>query len=172
MKISIEEMFPEAFKEIRAREEANRPDTGWFACLPPDKIDAYMSKYPFKSFDEIPKDCSGLQYPSFERIEFYLPSWVAAQQYMPENRRKDPVITTINGFNLLRNLGVQAFNIDARRWHKIKNYISKGKVELPRMSDDCDGILDGRHRTLLIMQIYNITEVPVFYTRDVSSQRE
>ena len=63
-------MFPEAFKEIRAREEANRPDPRWFACLPPDKIDAYMSKYPFKSFDEIPKDCSGLQYPSFERIEF------------------------------------------------------------------------------------------------------
>lgn len=109
---------------------------------------------------------------SFERIEFYLPSWVAAQQYMLENRRKDPVLTTIDGFKLLRNLGVQAFNIDARRWHKIKNYISKGKVELPRMSDDCDGILDGRHRTLLIMQIYNITEVPVFYTRDVSSQRE
>jgi hypothetical protein len=170
MKISIEEMFPEAFKEVRAREEANRPDTRWFACLPPDKIDAYMSKYPFKSFDEIPKDNCGLQYPSFERIDFYLPSWVAAQKHLPENRRKETVITTIDGFSLLRNLGVQAFNIDARRWHKIKKYISKGKVELPQMSDDCERIVDGRHRTLLIMQIYNMPEVPVFYTRKVSRQ--
>ena len=168
MKISLEEMFLEAFKDIRAQEEANRPDPRWFACLPPDKINAYMSKYPFESFYEIPKDCSGLQYPSFEKIDFYLPAWVAAQKHLPEKRRKQPVITTIDGFSLLRKLGVQAFNIDARRWHKIKNYISKGKVELPQMSDDGDGIVDGRHRTLLIMQIYNITEVPVFYTRKVS----
>ena len=172
MKISIEEVFPEAFKEIRAQEEANRPDSRWFASLPPEKINAYMSKYPFKSFDEIPKDKCGLQYPPFEKIEFYLPSWIAAQKHSQEKRRKEPVITTIDGFSLLRKLGVQAFNIDARRWHKIKNYISKGKVELPQMSDDGDGIVDGRHRTLLIMQIYNMTEVPVFYTRKVSRQME
>jgi hypothetical protein len=161
----IEDLFPESFKRIKAEEEANRPDPSWFAHLPSEKINEYMSKYPFKSFDEIPKDNSGLQYPSLQDLEFYLPSvaQVADHHQLPERMRKEPVVTTINGFILLRSLGVQAFNIDPRRWHKIKTYLSKGKIEYPQMSDDGQRIIDGRHRTLLIMQIYNVRNVPVFY---------
>ncbi|ENF1377198.1 hypothetical protein ABQH95_004880, partial [Escherichia coli] len=54
MNISVEDLFPESFQRIKEEEEANRPDPNWFAHLPPEKINAYMSKYPFKSFDDIP----------------------------------------------------------------------------------------------------------------------
>lgn len=167
MNIRTEDLFPESFKRIKAEEEANRPDPGWFAHLPPEKINEYMSKYPFKDFDEIPKDNSGLQYPSLQNLEFYLPSVAlgANRHELPERLRRKAIVTTVNGFTLLRSLGVQAFNIDPRRWHKIKTYLSNGKIEYPEMSDDGQRILDGRHRTLLIMQIYNVTEVPVFYLK-------
>ncbi len=68
MNISVEDLFPESFQRIKEEEEANRPDPNWFAHLPPEKINAYMSKYPFKSFDDIPLDNSGLQYPSRKRL--------------------------------------------------------------------------------------------------------
>ncbi len=67
MNISVEDLFPESFQRIK-EEEANRPDPNWFAHLPPEKINAYMSKYPFKSFDDIPLDNSGLQYPVKAKI--------------------------------------------------------------------------------------------------------
>lgn len=73
MNISVEDLFPESFQRIKEEEEANRPDPNWFAHLPPEKINAYMSKYPFKSFDDIPLDNSGLQYPSLQELEFYFP---------------------------------------------------------------------------------------------------
>lgn len=167
MNISVEDLFPESFKRIKEEEEANRPDPNWFAHLPPEKINAYMSKYPFKSFDDIPEDKSGLQYPSLQEMEFYLPpvAQVADHHQLPEIMRKKPVVTTINGFTLLKSLGVQAFNIDPRRWHKIKTYLSKGKIEYPQISDDGQRIIDGRHRTLLIMQIYKVTNVPIFYLK-------
>lgn len=45
MNISVEDLFPESFQRIKEEEEANRPDPNWFAHLPPEKINAYMSKY-------------------------------------------------------------------------------------------------------------------------------
>ncbi len=118
MNISVEDLFPESFQRIK--EEANRPDPNWFAHLPPEKINAYMSKYPFKSFDDIPLDNSGLQYPSLQELEFYFPPAALAANchQLPERMRQKPVVTMINGLTLLRSLGVQAFNIDPRRWHK------------------------------------------------------
>ena len=124
-----------------------------------------MSEYPFASFDDITEDNSGLQYPSFEKIEFYLPSWVAPRYCLPEKVRKEPVITTVDGFSLLSSLGVQAFNIDPRWWHKIQTDISKRRVEYPEMSDDGQRILDGCHRALLVMQIFNVVIIPVFYMK-------
>ena len=81
-----------------------------------------MSKYPFKSFDDIPLDNSGLQYPSLQELEFYFPPAALAANchQLPERMRQKPVVTMINGLTLLRSLGVQAFNIDPRRWHKNK----------------------------------------------------
>lgn len=62
MKMNIEEMLPDAFKEIRVKEDANRPDPGWFFRMQQDKLNACMSKYIFASFDDIPEDnCSGSQ---------------------------------------------------------------------------------------------------------------
>lgn len=76
------------------------------------------------------------------------------------------MVTMINGLTLLRSLGVQAFNIDPRRWHKIKTYLSKGTIEYPQISEDGKVIIDGRHRIQLIMQIYKVTDVPVFSERN------
>lgn len=115
MKMSTEEMFPDVFKKIHAHEEANRSEPGWFAQLPPGKLNACMSEYPFTSFDDIPEDNSDLQYPSLEKIAFYLPSWMAPRYRLPDNVRKELVITTVDGFSLLSSLEVQAFNIDPRR---------------------------------------------------------
>lgn len=169
MSISVEDLFPESFQRIK-EEEANRPDPNWFAHLPPEKINAYMSKYPFKSFDDIPLDNSGLQYPSLQELEFYFPPAALAANchQLPERMRQKPVVTMINGLTLLRSLGVQAFNIDPRRWHKIKTYLSKGTIEYPQMSEDGKVIIDGRHRILLIMQIYKVTDVPVFFLKGIS----
>ena len=113
MNISVEDLFPESFQRIKEEEEANRPDPNWFAHLPPEKINAYMSKYPFKSFDDIPLDNSGLQYPSLQELEFYFPPAALAANchQLPERMRQKPVVTMINGLTLLRSLGVQAFNI-------------------------------------------------------------
>lgn len=161
---------PESFQRIKEEEEANRPDPNWFAHLPPEKINAYMSKYPFKSFDDIPLDNSGLQYPSLQELEFYFPPAALAANchQLPERMRQKPVVTMINGLTLLRSLGVQAFNIDPRRWHKIKTYLSQGTIEYPQMSEDGKVIIDGRHRILLIMQIYKVTDVPVFFLKGIS----
>lgn len=68
MNISVEDLFPESFQRIKEEEEANRPDPNWFAHLPPEKINAYMSKYPFKSFDDIPLDNSGCHYRNWSFI--------------------------------------------------------------------------------------------------------
>ncbi|WMO55955.1 hypothetical protein PCS78_25555 (plasmid) [Escherichia coli] len=115
MNISVEDLFPESFQRIKEEEEANRPDPNWFAHLPPEKINAYMSKYPFKSFDDIPLDNSGLQYPSLQELEFYFPPAALAANchQLPERMRQKPVVTMINGLTLLRSLGVQAFNIES-----------------------------------------------------------
>ncbi|MBK0794677.1 hypothetical protein GZV14_25680, partial [Escherichia coli O25b:H4-ST131] len=115
-------------------------------------------------------DNSGLQYPSLQELEFYFPPAALAANchQLPERMRQKPVVTMINGLTLLRSLGVQAFNIDPRRWHKIKTYLSQGTIEYPQMSEDGKVIIDGRHRILLIMQIYKVTDVPVFFLKGIS----
>jgi hypothetical protein len=67
----------------------------------------------------------------------------------------------IDGLAFLENLGDGAFCIDPRRWHKIKTYIAKGTVEYPQASVRKFGVSDGRHRTLLLMQLYNRRTIPV-----------
>ena len=140
MNISVEDLFPESFQRIKEEEEANRPDPNWFA------------------------------YPSLQELEFYFPPAALAANchQLPERMRQKPVVTMINGLTLLRSLGVQAFNIDPRRWHKIKTYLSQGTIEYPQMSEDGKVIIDGRHRILLIMQIYKVTDVPVFFLKGIS----
>lgn len=59
MNISVEDLFPELFQRIK-EEEANRPDPNWFAHLPPEKINAYMSKYPFRGSTPEPQIFPGV----------------------------------------------------------------------------------------------------------------
>ncbi|HCB2860433.1 TPA: hypothetical protein N3447_005104 [Klebsiella aerogenes] len=111
-----------------------------------------MTKYPFTSFEEIPRDESGLTYPAFEDLQFYLP--------LPF-RREPAKIVEVDGLVFLENLGDEAFRIDPRRWHRIKTYIAKGRVEYPQATVRGFGVSDGRHRTLLLMQLYNRRTIPV-----------
>ena len=110
--------------------------------------------------------CNTLHYRNWS---FIFPSAAPAANchQLPENETK-AWVTMINGLTLLRSLGVQAFNIDPRRWHKIKTYLSQGTIEYPQMSEDGKVIIDGRHRILLIMQIYKVTDVPRFFLKGIS----
>ncbi|EHB3782757.1 hypothetical protein JXE69_000332 [Salmonella enterica subsp. houtenae serovar 17:z29:-] len=111
-----------------------------------------MTKYPFDSFDSIPEDKSGLVFPAFNDITFTLPLCY---------RHCAVRIVYVDGLSFLKKLGGGAFCIDPRRWHKIKTYISKGKVEYPQASCGEFGVSDGRHRILLLMQLYNRKGIPV-----------
>ncbi|ECU0421564.1 hypothetical protein DHU54_24710, partial [Salmonella enterica] len=64
-------------------------------------------------------------------------------------------IVEVDGLAFLSILGDGAFCIDPRRWHRIKTYIAKGTVEYPQVSVRDSGVSDGRHHTLLLMQLYN-----------------
>ncbi|MCZ4672637.1 hypothetical protein O1614_19175 [Proteus mirabilis] len=67
----------------------------------------------------------------------------------------------VDGLLFLKNLGKGAFCIDPRRWHRIKTYIAQGNVTYPEGLNDEFGVFDGRHRTLLLMQLYKRRFVPV-----------
>ncbi|MDP2534198.1 hypothetical protein Q8W16_23220, partial [Photobacterium damselae subsp. piscicida] len=84
--------------------------------FPPD------SKYPFESFTNIPEDTSGLSYPEYDNLTFTLPT---VYNYLPFE------IVEVKGLTLLSHLGKDAFCIDPRRWHRVKQYISNGIVEYP-----------------------------------------
>jgi hypothetical protein len=57
-------------------------------------------------------------------------------------------------------MGDEAFNIDPIRWHKVKSYIANGIVEYPEMTSPFR-IMDGRHRTLALTQLYPGIKIPV-----------
>lgn len=152
LNLSLEDMFGEQIKEMRERDKAFLPDVSWFSKMDPDRLNTYMTKYPFESFEAIPRDSSGLNFPSFEDIEFTLP---------PMLRSRPAKIVYVDGMVFLKKLGTGAFCIDPRRWHKIKTYIAKGTVEYPEASKREFGVSDGRHRTLLLMQLYGRKTIPV-----------
>lgn len=127
-------------------------DLSVFSSMDEKAVNSYMKKYPFSSFEDIPKDNSGLEYPSFEDIIFYPSKLIEDQGYN---------VVYVDGLAFIRTLGQSAFCIDPRRWHKIKHYISKGRVEYPECSELELSVMDGRHRTLLLMQIYNRKTIPI-----------
>lgn len=150
--VNIEDIFGDRIKAIREREKEFLPEVEWFSGIEPDRLDTFMTKYPFPSFDAIPRDNSGLTFPSFEDLQFYLP---LPFRYEPAK------IVEVDGLAFLNVLGDGAFCIDPRRWHKIKTYIAKGTVKYPQASVWEFGVSDGRHRTLLLMQLYNRRTIPV-----------
>lgn len=150
--ISLEEMFGDRLREMRERDKEFLPETSWFSSMDVNKLDTYMTKYPFDSFESIPEDHSGLVYPAFEDITFTLP---------PLYKSCSTKIVYVDGLSFLKNLGNEAFCIDPRRWHRIKTYVSKGQVEYPQALSKDFGVSDGRHRTLLLMQIYKRRTIPV-----------
>jgi len=127
-------------------------DVSLFSDMKEEDANLSMDKYPFSSFEDIPKDRSGLNYPSFEDIEFYPSKLIQEEGYK---------VIYVDGLAFLRILGDSAFCIDPRRWNKIKQYLAKGHIEYPECYESEFGVMDGRHRTLLMMQIYNRKTVPI-----------
>lgn len=155
MMLSLEDILGDSIRGMRKQDKEFLPKTEWFSRIETDLdtfMQTYMTKYPFMSFEAIPRDESGLTFPAFEDLQFYLP--------LP--LRHQPVkIVEVDGLAFLSVLGDGAFCIDPRRWHKIKTYIAKGTVEYPQVSVMHSGVSDGRHRTLLLMQLYNRKTIPV-----------
>jgi hypothetical protein len=149
---NIEDIFGDSIKARREREKDFLPEVEWLSKIEPDRLDTFMTKYPFTSFDAIPQDSSGLTFPSFEDLQFYLPH---------ELRSQPTKIVEVEGLAFLNGLGNSAFSIDPRRWHKIKTFIAKGTVEYPQALVREFGVWEGRHRTLLLMQLYNCRTIPV-----------
>ncbi len=137
-------------------------DLSVFSSMDEKAVNSYMNKYPFSSFEDIPKDNSGLEYPAFEDIKFYPSKLVEYQGYD---------VVYVDGFAFLRALGQSAFCIDPRRWHKIKHYISKGCVEYPESVESELSVADGRHRTLLLMQIYNRKTIPIVVPKPIHMEQ-
>ncbi len=131
-------------------ESETKPDPLSFSNLQGNE-QQFIAKYPFESFDAIPKDTSGLNYPDYTELNFILPN--GYDESFIE-------IVNVDGMILLEHLGKGAFCIDPRRWHRIKQYIANGTVVYPEASNKF-AVLDGRHRTLLLMQIYNRRIIPV-----------
>lgn len=153
--ISLEDLFGDSIREMRERDKAFLPKPEWFSRIETDLdtfMQTYMTKYPFTSFEAIPRDESGLTFPTFEDLQFYLPQSLCHQSTK---------IVEVDGLAFLSVLGDGAFCIDPRRWHRIKTYIAKGTVEYPQVSVRDSGVSDGRHRTLLLMQLYNRRTIPV-----------
>ncbi|WP_244637249.1 hypothetical protein IFU37_023345 (plasmid) [Pantoea agglomerans] len=153
--ISLEDLFGDSIREMRERDKAFLPEPEWFSRIETDLdtfMQTYMTKYPFTSFEAIPRDESGLTFPAFEDLQFYLPQPL---------RHQPTTIVEVDGLAFLSVLGDGAFCIDPRRWHRIKTYIAKGTVEYPQVSVRNSGVSDGRHRTLLLMQLYNRRTIPV-----------
>lgn len=152
---NLEDIFGDSIREMRERDKVFLPKTEWFSKIEADLdtfMQTYMTKYPFTSFDAIPQDESGLTFPAYGDLQFYLPLTL----------RDQPVkIVEVDGLAFLSVLGDGAFCIDPRRWHRIKTYIAKGTVEYPQASAMDSGVADGRHRTLLLMQLYNRRTIPV-----------
>ncbi|WP_279051947.1 hypothetical protein [Cedecea davisae] len=150
--VNLEDIFGDRIKAMREREKEFLPDVEWFSKIEQDRLGTFMTKYPFPSFDAILQDSSGFTFSSFEDLQFYLPQQLRSQ---PSK------IVEVDGLAFLNVLEDGAFCIDPRRWYKIKTYIAKGIVEYPQASVRQFGVSDGRHRTLLLMQLYNRRTIPV-----------
>ncbi|MEZ9004987.1 hypothetical protein AB6E26_20115 [Vibrio splendidus] len=124
----------------------------FFSYMNEKDVRSGMVKYPFSSFEDIPKDKSGLKFPAFDDIQFYPSKLIESEGFK---------VVDVNGFAFIGMLGKSAFCIDPRRWHKIKEYLSNGCIEYPECHESEFGVMDGRHRTLLIMQIYNRKTIPI-----------
>ncbi|PWW11066.1 hypothetical protein [Pantoea sp. AG702] len=161
--MSLEEMCGEKIREIRERDKEFLPDVNWFSRMDTEKMHTYMAKYQFSAFEDIPSDNSGLCFPAFGELQFELPPVFQPElnARLPVSRQRKPVIVQVDGLLFLKHLGAGAFCIDPRRWHTIKTYISKGTVIYPKGLTREFGVSDGRHRTLLLMQLYKIRYVPV-----------
>lgn len=161
--MSLEELFGDKIKEIREREKEFLPDVNWFSSMDVEKINTFMTKYQFDGFDDIPADASGFTFPAFENINFELPPHFQSEitARLPEEHQRKPMIMWVDGLLLLKHLGKGAFCIDPRRWHHIKTYISKGNVTYPEGLYNEFGVSDGRHRALLLMQLYKRRFIPV-----------
>lgn len=158
--ISLEDLFGDSIRKMRERDKKFLPKPEWFSKIETDLdtfMQTYMTKYPFTSFEAIPSDESGLAFPPFEELQFYLPQSLS---YQPTK------IVEVDGLAFLSVLGDGAFCIDPRRWHMIKTYIAKGTVEYPQVSVSDYSVSDGRHRTLLLMQLYNRTTIPIAIPED------
>lgn len=74
--ISQEDLFGDSIREMRERDKEFLPKPEWFSRIETDPdtfMQTYMTKYPFTSFEAIPGDESGLTFPAFEDLQFYLP---------------------------------------------------------------------------------------------------
>lgn len=54
--VNIEDIFGDSIRARREREKEFLPDIEWFSKIEPDRLDTFMAKYPFTSFDAIPQD--------------------------------------------------------------------------------------------------------------------
>lgn len=57
--VNLEDIFGDRIKAMREREKEFLPDAEWFSKIEQDRLDTFMTKYPFPSFDAIPQDSSG-----------------------------------------------------------------------------------------------------------------
>lgn len=74
--VSLEDLFGDSIRKMRERDKAFLPKPEWFSKIETDLdtfMQTYMTKYPFRSFEAIPRDESGLTFPAFEDLQFYLP---------------------------------------------------------------------------------------------------
>ena len=147
LNLSVNELFGNSGDR---RESESKPDPLSFSNFQGDEHE-YLTKYPFESFDSIPKDSTGFNYPKYNELNFIVPT-------IYEERSIE--IVNVDGLILIEQLGKGAFCIDPRRWHRIKQYIANGTVVYPESSNKFS-VLDGRHRSLLLMQIYNRRKIPV-----------
>ncbi|MGV6989223.1 hypothetical protein ACWA5Z_10110 [Testudinibacter sp. P80/BLE/0925] len=130
----------------------------WFARFPMALLRTKLDKYPFPSFEEIPDDTENMIYPNFTDVHFYVNPAL-------QNNYK---ILYVDGFKILSEM-YQPFTIHPERWYKIKCYLSNGEIEYPELSSNCC-VLDGRHRILMLMKIYQITMIPMVIDSEVYDQ--
>ncbi|BEU78568.1 hypothetical protein EAG21025_18810 [Enterobacter asburiae] len=131
-----------------------------FSRLPEELLHSHLGKFRFGSFDDIPKDDEPFVYPKFSDIRFILP---------PVFAQEGGCIIFADGLKILESMGDEAFNIDPIRWHKVKSYIANGMVEYPEMTSPFR-IMDGRHRTLALTQLYPGIKIPVIVPHSLHSE--
>lgn len=108
----------------------------------------HHEKQRFESLADIPDDLTGFVYPSFSDLIFYLPEGEVGSSQM----------ITVDALDFVETIGTSTYEIHPVRWHRIKTYVRDGRIEYPRIIDDGQ-IMDGRHRTLMLMKLYGIQKI-------------